>query len=104
MDLYNETITTVLDKHAPVTTKYVPVRPATAWYDEDSHKAKCKKRCAERKWRKTGLEIDRQLYKEAGNDLTECVKSAKREHIQVQVEQAASDPRKVFFINQSRRA
>ena len=81
VDLYNETMTTVLDKHAPVTTKYVPVRPATAWYDEVIHQAKCKKRCAERKWRKTGPEIDRHLYKQTRNDLTEFVKSAKREHM-----------------------
>ncbi|KAK7481998.1 hypothetical protein BaRGS_00026801, partial [Batillaria attramentaria] len=72
-DLYNETLAHILDKHAPITTKHVPAHSSTAWYNPEIQKAKCRKRRAERKWRKSRLEIDRQLYKQARNELTKLI-------------------------------
>ena len=60
--LYNSTISFLLDKYAPETVKRVPDRPASAWYHSTIRDAKRARRRAERRWRKSGLEVHRQLY------------------------------------------
>ena len=41
---YNDTMSNILDKHAPLITKEVRVRPNTPWYDESVTLAKRERR------------------------------------------------------------
>ncbi|CAG2249591.1 unnamed protein product [Mytilus edulis] len=53
---HNSDLKAVLDKHAPVQTKIITIRPNTEWYGDKIRKAKVKRRKAERTMRKTKLE------------------------------------------------
>ena len=64
---YNDSIRVAVDKHAPVQTKVVTLRPNTQWYSQELHAVKKDKRKAERVWRRTKLEVHRQIFKEKCN-------------------------------------
>ena len=61
---YHDTLSTIFNLHAPVTEKEVALRPNTPWYNEHIRQAKQKRRQAERKFRKTKSEIDKEILKE----------------------------------------
>ena len=52
IDVYNSTIATVLNKHAPIVSRIITIRPKTPWHTEDLSTAKRDLRCAERRWKK----------------------------------------------------
>ena len=64
---YNDSIRAAVDKHAPVQTKVVTLRPSTQWYSQELHAVKKDKRKAERVWRRTKLEVHRHIFKEKCN-------------------------------------
>ena len=49
VDCYNTTLAGLLDRHAPLKTKTVTVRPQVPWYSEEIYEAKRVRRRAERK-------------------------------------------------------
>ena len=56
---YNDSLTAILDKHAPVKEQTVTTRPNTAWYTDDLHRAEQERRRwsaggASRVWRWIG--------------------------------------------------
>ena len=57
---YDSALRTIINKHAPVKT--ITIRSEAEWYTEEIHKARRIRRKLERKWRKTGLEVDFQIY------------------------------------------
>ena len=59
---YNETLSKLLDKHAPKQTKSVQVRPPSPWMYNDIIVAKRRRRYLERIWRRTRSPIDRSRY------------------------------------------
>ena len=56
------TIEAIVDKHTPLTTRTVTVRPHTPRYNDSTRATKCLRRQLERRWRTTGLEFDRLAY------------------------------------------
>lgn len=61
---YNEGLRSLVDVHAPLRTKTIRQRPDCPWYTEDLHAAKHLRRKLERKWRKTKLSVDHQIYRD----------------------------------------
>ena len=59
LTLYNTTLIGLLDKHAPLKTRTITIRPSAPWYNEDIREEKQKRRALERRWRRTGLTIER---------------------------------------------
>ncbi|XP_030838753.1 uncharacterized protein LOC762884 isoform X3 [Strongylocentrotus purpuratus] len=59
---YNETMQSLLDESAPPTSKERPVRRRMLWYNDDIHLARREKRRAERKWKKTKSDVDRNEF------------------------------------------
>ena len=59
---YNETLSKLLDKHAPKQTKSVQVRPPSPWMSNEIIVAKRRRRYLERIWRRTRSPIDRSRY------------------------------------------
>ena len=79
IDQYNETLRTILEKHAPLKSKTVTLRPSNPWYNENITEAKKKRKRLERRWRKTRLQIDRDLFKaqrDLANSLINKAKSS----------------------------
>jgi hypothetical protein len=63
-DQYDTIISAIVDSHAPVHKKLISPRPAAPWYTGDIDVEKTKRRNLERRWRRSGLHIDRQMYLE----------------------------------------
>ena len=61
---YNSALSVVLDKHAPLITRSITPRPNSPWYNENLHSLKRAKHAAERKWRKSGLTVHKQILSE----------------------------------------
>ena len=57
--VYDLTLSSLVDKHAPLKTRIVTVRPPASWYNENIMTEKRKRRKLERRWRRTGLAEDR---------------------------------------------
>ena len=62
IDKYENTLKETLQKHAPLKRRLITIRPSSPWYNEEIGKEKRKRRRLERRWRTSGLCIDRQLY------------------------------------------
>jgi len=78
VDKYETELTRVLDIHAPEKKQTITVRPTAAWCDGDIDREKRKRQKLERRWRKSRLVIDRELYKEQCKVITSLIKKAKK--------------------------
>jgi hypothetical protein len=58
---YNNNLSGLLDKHAPLQTKMITLRPNAPWYTNEIREAKREKRKCERKWRQTKEEVQNQV-------------------------------------------
>ena len=80
VDKYETELTRVLDIHSPEKKRTIMVRPAAAWYNGDIDREKGKRRKLERRWRKSRLVIDRELYKEQCKVVSSLIKKAKENY------------------------
>ena len=79
MYIYNTCLTDCLDKHTPWYNVQVRDTTPHPWYDTDIDVARNKKRKQENVWRRTKLEIHRQLYVTAWDECTALISAhAKR--------------------------
>ena len=93
---YNETLTSTLDRHAPLITKSVTKRPVVHWVSQKIKSAKQERRHAERKWRRTKLDCDFWIYKAKKNRATYEMKMARKEYYTSLIQENSHDPRKLF--------
>jgi hypothetical protein len=95
---YNDNISEVINKHAPLRTKTITVRPPVPWYNDDIQQEKLLRRKAESKWRKTGLEIHKQIYCHHRNRTNYLVKIAKIESYNTKIADCGSDQKALFKV------
>jgi len=93
-ELYDETLSQLLDKHAPLVRKRVVDRKNCEWFNEEVKKAKEERRLAENRWRKSKLEVHRQIYKTSRNNYSQTVKRVKTEYIKEQLASSSGNSRK----------
>ena len=77
IEQYDATLSTLLDKHAPVLTRTITIRPKVPWFKGDIKTAKQKRRQLERRWRQSRLTIHRDLFKEQRRHVNQLIASAK---------------------------
>ena len=77
MDKYDTQLTNVLNKHATPNEKSIVIRPQQPWFSDDLHLAKSEKRKAERLWRRTGLTVHREIFKEERDKYNKLLVSSK---------------------------
>ena len=77
LTLYNTTLIDLLDKHAPLKTRNFTIRPSAPWYIEDIREEKQKRRALERRWRRTGLTVDRERFVDQCQVVDEFILQAK---------------------------
>ena len=88
VDIYNSTLKDIYDKLAPVQTRVVNHRPWAPWYNEDLREAKREKRRAERKFRKTKLTVNKQMYIEACERYNRLLENCKTSYYKNKIEGA----------------
>ena len=96
--MYNKTLSSLLDTYAPLTERFVVDRPDSAWCTPSVQKAKMAWRSAEKRWRRSGLEVDKQLFQKARNKCSQEIRHAKSKHVQNVLEEAGTDSRKMFSV------
>ena len=96
--LYSSTLSSLLDKYAPEVQKCIVERPDTAWMTPAVLSMKKTRRRAEKKWRKSRLEVHRQIYRQTRNRCKMEAKKARAEHIKEVLDGASNDPRKMYCI------
>lgn len=62
IDNFNTAVIGVLDKFAPEKSRNVPIRPDSPWINDVVLESKRSKRQAERRWKKTGLVVHREIF------------------------------------------
>ena len=74
---YHQSLSSVLDVHAPLQKKTLVVRPHCPWFNQEIKAAKAKRRACERKWRHTQSNQDLLSLKLQKNRVNRLLMSAK---------------------------
>ncbi|GFR77774.1 hypothetical protein ElyMa_002245800 [Elysia marginata] len=78
--MFTSKIRGIMENHAPQTSRTVTDRTSSPWFSVESKAAKQARRRAERKWNKTVLEIDKQIYLYHKKQVSGINLTAKREY------------------------
>lgn len=85
---YNKVLCSTLDKHAPVQSRSITIRPRVAWFSEEIKFAQRQRRQAvQRKWRCTKLHSDLASFKAKRNHVTFLMNKARQDYYQQFVEE-----------------
>ena len=68
---YHKTLSTILDKEAPLKSQTITVRPLAPWYNEEIQQAR------KERWIAEGLSVQHEIYKEERNKLHYAIRTAK---------------------------
>ena len=93
---YNDILSSILDIHAPVRTKTVTLRPAAAWYSVEINSLKKHRRRFERRWRRTKLPADRQLFIDQCRAVNGLLCSSKKSYYTSLINDNQSDYKLLF--------
>ena len=77
---YNKVMLSIIDKHAPVRSKMVKVVPRAPWFDTEYATLRRHRRKAEKKYRRTGHEVDKQLFQDLRNQTTSLAMHKKQSY------------------------
>ena len=78
---YNKVMLSIIDKHAPVRSKTVKVVPRAPWFDTEYATLRRHRRKAEKKYRRTGHEVDKQLFQDLRKQTTSLAMHKKQSDI-----------------------
>ncbi|GFN85215.1 hypothetical protein PoB_001172100 [Plakobranchus ocellatus] len=85
-DHLNQAMKTAIDHCAPVRTRTIPARPISPWFRE----AKRLRRQAERKWRKTKLQVHRDIFTHHRDRVNSIVEEKKKTYYVNQLQDVTS--------------
>ena len=91
-------LSSLLDTYAPPKTRIITVRSNSPWYCEETSEAKREHRRLERKWRKSKLEIDHQLYRKQRNLVNRLLRQCKQNHFSSLIQNCAKDQKQLFRV------
>ena len=97
-DAYNSDIRNVINKHAPLVTKEIILRPSSPWYTDELRAAKRERRKAERRWRRTKLTVHREMFLEVCQCSNELLLDVKKQYYRSKVEDYGNDPKRLFAL------
>ena len=98
VDCYNRTLSSVLDKPAPLQRKIISQRRHIPWYNDPIFAAKRLRRNAEKKWRLSNSTHDLTAYKSARNFATNLIKKARFDFYHNVMQENSSDQGKLFWV------
>ena len=97
VDTYNSVLSELLEKHAPLKQKEIVIHPNAPWYNSDIAEAKRARRKAEKKWCKSKLTVDHQIYVEAREHVNLMIDQAKANHYRSKIDNAG-DQKTLFKV------
>ena len=84
--LYFSSLRSILDQHAPVQMRLLPIRPHSPWYTDEITQAKKERRRCEKQWRDTGLTVHYQIYIKQRNLVKWMITDSKRSYFKDKIE------------------
>ena len=98
--LYDTSLSAVINGLAPLRTRSITIRPEAKWYNEETRAAKQQRRQAERRWRKSGLTVHRDIYIEQKQRVNTIITEAKASYYKEAIQDHKGDTKQLFkFIN-----
>lgn len=76
-DKYENTLTEILQRHAPLKRRMITLRPFAPWHHEGISDAKRKRRKLDRRWRLSRLCVERQMYVDQFQVVNKMLRDAK---------------------------
>ena len=103
---YDTILSALIDKHAPLKTRIIHIRPRVPWMNNDIMVAKRLKRKDERRWRLSILNFDKATYKNQKKKYDLILKEARTKYMSNLVLENAGNPKLLFkligsFLNKS---
>ena len=95
---YNEVLQNIVDKHAPDKTRVVTIRPEAPWYNSNLAEEKRLKRKYERKYIKSKLAVDRELYCHQRDKYNNLLNTTKQDYFKNKIESATSTKELFKFV------
>ena len=91
IDQYNEILCSLLNKHAPLRSREIILRPHAPWFSDELRELKREKRRLERKYVNTNLTVHKEMYQMICTEYTKHIEAAKTEYFRKKVEDASHD-------------
>ena len=98
VDMYNSTLSDIIDKHAPVTTRQVQLRNRPPWFNSSILKAKRERRKKERLWLSDKSTANMQQLQLARNNVTRLCSEAKKEYYHAKIEGNAGNQKALYQV------
>jgi hypothetical protein len=95
VDCYNYILSSIVDKHAPVKTKFISLKPANPWFTPALNKLKHACRSLQRVWLRSHSVEDLKLLRTATNHYHAAITNAKRDYFSNLITTNATNPRKL---------
>ena len=99
--LFDNTLGSLLGRHAPVKHKYTTSRPCVPWMNDEIKLAKRQRRKAERKWRAFKAHIDFLSYRTMRNRVTFLSNKARSDYYTNFITENSTDQRRLFRTSKS---
>ena len=93
---YDTVLTSIIDKHAPMCTKNMSVKPPTPWMTPELIKAKICRRKLEKTWRKARTRFNRVRYKAQCHLCNRMMTKAKSQYFSEIISENADNPRRLW--------
>ena len=97
---YNDCLSKLMDKHAPLETVTVTFRPNTPSFSDEIREARRRRRRAERRMLKSGLQFDKMLYRQECESYYSHITDAKSKYQRNEI--ATADSKQLFNIVKKR--
>ena len=98
LSLYYTKLKNLLDIHASVVRKTLTIKTFSPWISDDIRREICRRRTFERLWRRTGLSVHRQMYKDQRTHVTSLIASAKQSYYNGKIVEGSSNNKILFRI------
>jgi hypothetical protein len=95
-NFYDTTLRSFLDKHAPLKSKVMTVRPRVPWFNDGLKKLKAKRRKLGRIILKSKLECDKNAYRKVRDEYSAVLNDTRKTFYSNLIDKSAGDSRKLF--------
>ena len=95
---FSHAVWDAFDVHVPLKERSVSLRCSEPWMGSAIFRARAAKRQAERTWRRSGLEVHRQIYSSKRKEVTRLIDTARTQHYSEFISNCDGDQRKLFGI------
>ena len=94
---YFTVMSNIVNCHAPLRNTVIPDRQCV-WYNNDIRAAKQARRAAERRWRKSGLQVDKLQFVEKKKQVMQMMNQARSEFYSTTISENIHDSKKLFAV------